>query len=251
MNAVFKSRNVENNNVKIKKGFNLVAFADEVEPTKTVSEPQSQQPQVNFEVLIQRARSEEKEKLYPKIEKLEGEKATLIEKNNNLMLQVGEKETVISSLKAELEKTKKEMNKSESEEVKQLKAHVESLTKQLEEATANTVDVEELRNSIRTEIDSEYQVKLYKEQKLNEFGNVIIPELVSGNTKEEIDASLEVAKTRFNEITARFTTPKANMIPSVNINTSSSLNTKDVSIEDIQRMTPQQYAEYRAKIGMK
>ena len=112
---------------------------------------------------------------------------------------------------------------------------------------SNAVDVDALTESIR----GEYDVKLYREQRLREVGETVIPELVMGTTKEEIDASITNAQARFNDIIAKH--GATHVTPTVtpnNVNTQS-LNVKDLSVEDISRMTPEEWAEKRKMLGFK
>ena len=241
--------NVKSDVTKIEKGmFMFVAKAEEPEQG---SEPQSQPEQptktVNFEDLITKARAEEKAKLYPKIQKLEGEKAELVEKNNKLLLDLGTKDAEISDLKSQIEKTKSSKEATESETVKALKDEIKTLKATIKDMESNAVDVDALTESIR----GEYDVKLYREQRLREVGETVIPELVMGTTKEEIDASITNAQARFNDMIAKH--GATHVTPTVtpnNVNTQS-LNVKDLSVEDISRMTPEEWAEKRKMLGFK
>ena len=242
-----KKSNVINNEQGM---FMFVAKAEEPEQG---SEPQSQpqqpqtQPTVNFEDLITKARAEEKAKLYPKIQKLEGENAKLVEKNNSLLLDLGTKDAEISDLKSQIEKSKSSKEATESETVKALKDEIKTLKATIKDMESNAVDVDALTESIR----GEYDVKLYREQRLREVGETVIPELVMGTTKEEIDASITNAQARFNDIIAKH--GATHVTPTVtpnNVNTQS-LNVKDLSVEDISRMTPEEWAEKRKMLGFK
>lgn len=241
-----KKSNVINNEQGM---FMFVAKAEEPEQG---SEPQSQpqqpqtQPTVNFEDLITKARAEEKAKLYPKIQKLEGENAKLVEKNNSLLLDLGTKDAEISDLKSQIEKAKSSKEATESETVKALKDEIKTLKATIKDMESNAVDVDALTESIR----GEYDVKLYREQRLREVGDTIIPELVMGTTKEEIDASITNAQSRFNDIIAKHGGNVAPTVTPNNVNTTS-LNVKDFSVEDISNMTPQEWAEKRKMLGFK
>ena len=222
----------------------LVAKAEE--PNTTGTEPQGETtapttttPAINYEDLIARARKEEKDKLYPKIQKLEGENASLVEKHNKALLTIANKDQEIEELKARVNNT----NATDSEEVKNLKAEIKELKKQVKEYEANIVDPEK----IREEISAEYEVKLYKEQKLREVGEEVIPELVFGNTKEEIDQSIEVAKSRYQSIVGKYKTPE---VPPANVNTSS-MNIGNLNADDIAKMTPAQWSEYRKQLNLR
>lgn len=243
--TITKSNVIEN-----EKGmFMFVAKAEEPEQG---SEPQSQpetqtQKTVNFEDLITKARAEEKAKLYPKIQKLEGENASLVEKHNKLLLDLGTKDNRISELEEELKVAKSSKQSTESETVKALNEEIKSLKNTIKDMESNSVNIDELTESIK----GEYEVKLYREQRLREVGETVIPELVMGATKEDIDASITVAQNRFNDILAKHsavhTTPT---VTPNNVNTQS-LNIKDFTVDDISRMTPDEWAEKRKMLGFK
>lgn len=228
----------------IKEGFLINAFAEEGEPgtEPTASTPS---PSINYEDLIARARKEEKDKLYPKITKLEADNKALVEKHNQALLTIGTKDTEIAELKSQIEATKN-ASPSDSQEVAQYKAKIKELEGKVAEYEAQKVDPE----AIREEIKAEYEVKLYKEQKLREVGDQLIPDLVFGNTKEEIDKSIEVSKTRYQEIASKFSQQVATQVPAVNVNTST-MTQKELNSEDISKMSPREWAEYRKSLGLR
>lgn len=219
------------------------------EPTNTPDPNGAEPPKantVNFEDLIAKARKQEKEKLYPQIKKLEEEKTALIEKNNNNLLALGEKDSEIAELKKQLKEAQDSTSTSASEKEKTLQAKVTELEKKLTEVEANTVSREE----IEAEIKGEYEVKLYREQKLRELGDTVIPELITGATKEDIDASITVSQQRFQQIQERVL--GSVQVPVGNVSTSSFQN-KDLKVEDIVNLDPRspEYAQLRAKLGLK
>ena len=110
--------NTKRNNI-MKKLF-LVAKAEEgnVADTNTTATTGETTPTINIEDLMAKARSEEKAKLYPKIEKLEKENKALVEKNNTHLLSLGEKDALITSLNKEIEQLKATSNKTVSDKEK-------------------------------------------------------------------------------------------------------------------------------------
>lgn len=230
------------------KSFFVVAKADE--PTgEPVQEP-VQEPKVqtiNYEDLIANARKQEKEKLYPQIKKLEDEKNSLISKNNEALLTLGEKENEIQSLKAQIKDIQNNSTKGESETITTLRAEVENLKAENKKLNDNLVS----RDDLEKEIRSEYEVKLYREQKLREVGDNVIPELVHGTTKEEIDNSIKVAQDRYNEITSKVL---GNIqAPINNGGVSSTFKASDLKVEDLVNLDARspEYAQLRAKLGLK
>ena len=140
-------------------------------------------PQINFETLIANARKEEKEKLYPRIKKLEDENKALVQSNNDNLVKLAGVQKELDELKA---------NNGESQKVKDLEtqlANAQAEMKSLKESTPN-------EEEIRARIEAEYEVKLYRNTKLTEGSDKILAvfaDEVKGNTKEEIDASFEKA----------------------------------------------------------
>lgn len=140
--------------------------------------------QIPYEQLIAQARKEEKDKLYPQINELKASNQALIQKNNDLMLQVGTKEAKIQELTAQLETA--QANVSDSEEVKTLKAEIETLK------TEN--------GTLKAEIE-QGKLQSVKDEEIAKYKGAIIPELVTGTTKEEIAESAKKSNERFLELT--------------------------------------------------
>ena len=220
-------------------------------------------PTINYEDLIAKARKEEKEKQYKTIEKLKGQIATLTEQHNNDLL-----------VKADLEKQLKEANdklttagSGDSEEVKTLKETIKTLEKdkadldkKVKDYEANKpVSREEVEAEVRAELEAEYEVKTYKATKMAELkDDILVPELVMGTTKEEIDASIQSALDRSAEIKKNLgistdkkqtkRTPKSPANPSV-----SSVQDSEVSLERLATMDvrSKEYAELRKQLGLR
>ena len=166
----------------------LSAFAEE-NPNEP---PKNEGNTMNFEQLIAQARREEKEKLYPQIEKLKAQAEVLTKQVNEALLAKG-------AVEKELADLKESQKKGDSEEVTKLKAQVEALKSENENLKKNTVSEEDLRKKL----EEEYQVKLYAKDKLAENKDKILSvfaEKVVGNTKEEIDSAIEKAIESSNEI---------------------------------------------------
>ena len=159
-------------------GLILKAFADE--GGDGGDEGGEKSPQINFETLIANARKEEKEKLYPRIKKLEDENKALVQTNNDTLLRLATVQKELDELKA---------NKGENQKIKDLEKELETLKAENVTLKESTPKEEEIRNQIK----AEYEVKLYRTEKLNENKDSILSvfvDEVSGNTKEEIDASI-------------------------------------------------------------
>ena len=166
----------------------LTAFAEE----NPIEPPKNEGNTVNYEQLIAQARREEKEKLYPQIEKLKAQAEVLTKQVNEALLAKG-------AVEKELADLKDSQKKGDSEEVTKLKAQIEALKSENENLKKNTVSEEDLRKKL----EEEYQVKLYAKDKLAENKDKILSvfaEKVVGNTKEEIDSAIEKAIESSNEI---------------------------------------------------
>ena len=166
----------------------LTAFAEE----NPAEPPKNEGNTMNFEQLIAQARREEKEKLYPQIEKLKAQAEVLTKQVNEALLAKG-------AVEKELADLKESQKKGDSEEVTKLKAQVEALKSENEDLKKNTVSEEDLRKKL----EEEYQVKLYAKDKLAENKDKILSvfaEKVVGNTKEEIDSAIEKAIASSDEI---------------------------------------------------
>ena len=253
---------------KVIEAISLRAFADEgADPDDNSGadggEGAKTTPTINYEDLIAKARKEEKEKQYKTIDKLKGQIATLTEQHNNDLL-----------VKADLEKQLKEANdklttagSGDSEEVKTLKETIKSLEKDKADLDKKVKDYEaskpvsreEVEAEVRAELEAEYEVKTYKATKMAELkDDILVPELVMGTTKEEIDASIQSALDRSAEIKKNLgistdkkqtkRTPKSPANPSV-----SSVQDNEVSLERLATMDvrSKEYAELRKQLGLR
>lgn len=254
---------------KIIEAVSLRAFADEGNPDDNGgnggdggSEPKA--PTINYEDLIAKARKEEKEKQYKTIEKLKGQVNTMTEQHNNDLLKI-----------ADLEKQLKEANdrlstagSGDSEEVKTLKGTIKTLEKDKEDLdkkvkeyeSKKPVSREEVEAEVRAELEAEYEVKTYKAEKMAELkDDILVPELVFGSTKEEIDASIQTALDRSAKIKESLgikdqkqqpqkRTPKTPANPSV-----SGVQDKEISLEYLASLdvASPEYAQVRKQLGLK
>ena len=221
-------------------------------------------PTINYEDLIAKARKEEKEKQYKTIEKLKGQIETFTKQHNDDLI-------IVADLKEKLAKAEAKLSTagtSDSEEVKTLKAElktaqdsVASLTADLEKfKNTKPVSREEVEAEDRAELETEYEVKTYKATKMAELkDDILVPELVMGTTKEEIDASIQSALDRSAEIKKSLgiedgkkqpqkRTPKSPANPSV-----SGIQDKEISMEYLASLDvgSKEYAEVRKQLGLR
>lgn len=167
----------------------LNVFADE--------EDNQQQKQINIEELIAIARKEEKDKLYPQIENLKSEKSRITGSLNEALLKNAELTKQLETLKSEKGNVA-ELNST----IKDLEAKVEVLTSEKEdlaEKLKNAPKAEELEAKYKTQ----YEVKDYLRTALAEHKDDILKTFISdvkGDTKEEVDASIQKAIEKSNQV---------------------------------------------------
>lgn len=227
------------------------AYADEIDPTKddkkedpnNAGNPDTDpKPDgtVNWEDLVVKARQEEKAKLYPKITELE-------KKRNDLLLVVAERDKEIERLKGELatsESEKKELVKSSKEK------NPEADSKNTE-LNAKLTQLELTIETLKSEHAAELSKKDFEAEKLKMIhaaGDELIPAMITGSTKEEVEASIEASKAEYKRIQEK-------ALGNVSYNTAvpgrqQTALSIDKSAADIQRMSAEEFAEYRKQIGL-
>ena len=240
----------------------LKPFAEETEgdnSDENGGEESKPTPTINYEDLIAKARREEKEKQYKTIEKLKGQIDTLTKQHNDDLIAKADLEKKLEDAKKKLAET----NGDESEAVKTLKKEVSTLKKEKEDLEKKVselekvtpVNREDIEKEVRAELEAEYEVRTYKAEKLAELKDeILVPELVFGNTKEDIDASIENALNRSKQIRESLgggkkekRTPKSPTNPSM-----SGVQDKQYSLEYLASLNPasKEYAEVRKQLGL-
>lgn len=253
----------------IKRGFNIKAIMQPIvtvlkaeEPTtvgtnaEPTTEPEptngSSTPQINYEDLISKARQEEKNKLYGKIKSLEDKNKTLVDTNNANLIKMGELQATIDNLTKQVESN----GGVEAKELVEAKKTIATLEAQLKSFEENSVDADTLREEVKQELQAEYEVKTYRVEKVAELKGSIIPELVMGTTKEEVDQSIERAKARFEEIVGQamvgHQTPSHRGLPPANPSSAKLVNDGN-ALQDLASLNPRspEYQEARKKLGLK
>lgn len=210
--------------------------------------------QINYEQLIATARKEEKDKLYPLLNAEKEKVKTLTTQHNELLLSNAQLQKDYEAVKVELQQLKDNKGIKDSEIVTKLKEEKVKLENELKQLRESAVNVDDLRAEIEKEVKAKYEVDLYKVEKMSsdDYKGKIIPELVSGTTKEEIDASLESSKNRYSELFAQASPTPQQTTPSVpagtpNMNT---FNQGTIGADDISSMSISDWAEYRKKLGL-
>ena len=222
----------------------LRAFAEEGGEAGGETQTQTT-PTINYEDLIAKARKEEKEKQYKTIEKLKTQIDTLTKQHNDDLLKIADLDKKLQDANEKLTKA----GSGDSEEVKTLKETIKNLEKEKADLDKKVTDLEankpvnreEVEAEVRKELETEYEVKTYKATKMAEHkDDILVPELVFGNTKEEIDASIKSALDRSAEIRKNLgigekkadkRTPKSPSNPSV-----SGIQDKQIALEKLASM---------------
>lgn len=248
---------------KLFNGLTLKAFAEE-KPGHEGSEgndPTETKPTINYEDLIAKARKEEKDKQYKKIEKLQTQVTTMTEQHNTDLLKIADLEKQLKEAQKKLETA----GQGDSEEIKTLKGEISTLTKDKEDLEKKVkdyegqkpVDREEVEKEVRAELEKEYEVKTHKTQILAEHKeDLLVPELVFGDTVEELDKSLESALARSEEIRKQMgvTVKKDKRTPKNPTNPpASTQQDNEYSLEYLASLDPAspEYKEFRRKQGLR
>ena len=240
-------------------------FADEAE------NGDGKPPVVNFEDLVSKARKDEKDKVYPLVEELKKQNKVLTKANNEHLLTVAALEEQVKSLTEQLAKA----GRGDPQEVLDLKKNlddalklVDGLRGELESRPQGTED--ELRAAIEQEVEKRYEVKFYRLRKLQEAGDeILVPELVVGDTEEAVDASIAAAIEQTKTIKAKLGLdgtekkkqgggkneeggePPKKPKPNPANPTGKGLNSLgDFDPAVIRNMTDEDYAEWRRKVGL-
>lgn len=240
--------------------FSKPVYAEENEDAgseDSVSE-ENVSPTVNIEDLLSKVRQQEKEKHYKTIDKLKVQVKTLTEQHNADLIKIAEAEQKL----AESEKKLADAGKDDSSAVVTLKeelSKIQSEKKTLEEKLnalqeAELPSREEIEKEVRDELSREYEVRTYKAEKLAELKDeILVPELVMGETKEEIDKSIEAAKKRSDEIRKSLGAKKSAGRKSNPSNPDTSgVHESQVDLNKIATMdvTSKEYADLRKKLGL-
>lgn len=219
-------------------------------------------PTINYEDLISKARAEEKAKQYKEIERLKTQIQTLTEQHNKDLLVVAELNEKSKALETKLTEAGKgdtEQVKTLKSEIENLKTQVSTLTAENEELKKNTVEESEVEARVRAQLEAEYTVKNHKVEILAQHkDDLLVPELVMGDTVEALDASLEQALKRSEEIRAKIGGTKEKKTTTTTTRTAKSPSAGGDSIgnysaEYIASLDPrsEEYKEFRKKLGLR
>lgn len=205
---------------------------------------------------LAKARAQEKAKLYPQVEKLQEEISTLRKKEEEREAKEAERKAARAQREAEAAAEKKKQEEAEL-------GFKELLTKK-EEEFKSQLEAERLEREkafALLEREREFQeLQAYRQQRLEESRNDIIPELIdliSGNNKDEIEASIAGLKERsakiFDSVAQASQQTRKEMVGSrVTMPASGPLDNDTeqrlYSPNDINNMSMADYAKNRAKL---
>jgi hypothetical protein len=233
--------------------------------TTPVTDPGTQEPQGKFftkdelDDLLNKARTQERDKLYPTLE-------TTKKKNKDFEEELKVLRASQKKLE-EAEATRQQAIDAERKKAEEAKLSAEQLIARREE--------EMNRRFLQFQQDTEVQVAMlqkqneaiaiqaYIQRRINEEQDNIAPELVDfidGDTFEQVDASIERVKAKTQQIVdnmrnagARQRSQMPGVAPAAGVNAQGPLDgptDKQLTAQDIQGMSMSEFAALRQRIGM-
>jgi serine phosphatase RsbU (regulator of sigma subunit) len=186
--------------------------------------------------MLNKVRREEKDKLYKSIEKTKAQAESVQAERDkvleDLKLAKEKLSTIQDSNMSDIEKVNKQIELL-AEQNELLKNQLENVSKQAEQRV------------------KESEVKSYKQKQIEKSG-LLFPEMVSGNTPEEIDASISMLKEREKsvrqELEDRLRSERAQDVPRP---MSPEMNQTQVASADryrVSKMSRDEYQAYRQKL---
>lgn len=171
---------------------------------------------------VERARKEEKDKLYPQLTAL---KDSIKDIQETLRAEREEKERIKAEADAEKERRRQE-KLSDSERT------LEAIRK-LEEKLELERQAREASDRRWQEAQQKQEVDKYRAQVIAAADGEIIEEIVSGSTVEEVDRTAQIAKARFAELAERFKNVQGNEVRRNLSRTSTNPDTAALEEQDI------------------
>lgn len=219
---------------------------------QTVDTPKS--PSIDIEDLMSKVRQEEKSKLYPQIEKLKADLEEKTNKINSYLISSAEKEETIKELNGKIALLEKEgdakVAEAKKESSTELEKELEKVRRELEAKNAElqSKDAEFESYKVSKELEA------YRAEKLKDVDETVA-DLVTGNTKEEIDASVEKAKALYEKVLAKVGVKnepaknKASAVAKPNLKGTVEVF-GELNPEDIRKMSQADWKEYRKRFGL-
>ena len=141
----------------------------------------------------------EKDKLYPSIKELQ-EKLNLLTKQQE---EDSKRKQDEAAIRLKEEEDKKKASQPLEERLKSIEAELIASKLEANEVKKKASEIIEKSIALTKEELRKKDVEIYIKDKISEAFGEIIPELVVGNTVEEVDASVEKAKKRYEELIAK------------------------------------------------
>lgn len=235
----------------------MTVFAEEnptppAEPTHT--EPQAtpaapKAPVVDIDAAIQKARTEERNKLYGTIDSLKADK-------NRLVGELAEANKEVDKLRKDLTKAQAAVDgyNSTKDKVTQFETSNQSLQAEIDNLKKELADA----NAKYDAREQELTLSKTKEAVLAEFNGEVIEELITGTTEEELRASAQTAHERYKAIISSvnpgFVPSSAMPRPNPNpAQVRATHQSPSVDLANINLQTAEgraQYAEMRKTLGL-
>jgi len=184
----------------------------------------------------------EKQKLYETIDKLKSD----LKESNSYLSKFKQAEDERKKKEDELRRAEMSDDERRDEAIRKANRDLEQLNTAFEMLKRETE--EKLRKK---------DLEIYRERLITKANGKIIPELVSGDSVEELDESFKKAVDRFNYIRGQVAeeiqnkskneSPKTNISQETPNQTKQSLpkQEKELTAEEIRKMTPEAYAKYK------
>lgn len=205
---------------------------------------------------IAKARAQEKAKLYPQVEKLQEELAVLKQREAEREAKEAERKAARAAREAEAAAERKKQEEAELEVRELLAKKEQEFQSQLEKERQEREAAFKL-----LEKEREFQeLMAFRQQRLEQERDNIVPELIdliSGNTKDEIEQSISDLKARsqkiFDSVAQAATQSRKEMVGArVTVPASGPLDndsdSRMYSPNDISNMSMADYAKNRAKL---
>lgn len=228
--------------------------------TPETSETNAETPMANSTLYtsddIARARAQEKEKLYPQVEKLKEELALLKQREAEREAEEARRKEERKAREAELAKKKKEEEEAELSAKELLIRKEQELMAQIEQERAEREKALALLEQERRF----QQLMSYRTQRIEQERDNIIPELidmVQGSSEDEIEQSISALKTKsakiFEAVAQASVQSRKDMVGArVTVPASGPLDNdseqRSFSPDDISQMSLADYAKNRAKL---
>lgn len=252
------------------KPFFPIAGGAENDPTEEDLQRLTSDPDFRFtKEDIEKARKEEKEKVYQRLTKLQENNAEMQKTLKELADKEKQREAAEAKVRKEAEEAAKRAAEAEMSAKELLAAKEQEWKQQLEENQRETQrrfeEIQRQREQEQALLEKERQMvalEAYRQQRIAQSQDDIVPELIDlvrGNSQEEIDASVELLKAKSAAIAqsaqAAFNSARARTpgIPLTGFTPDNPMvddtgATRNYSADDIKNMSMEEYAQFRQKV---